>query len=306
MGPYLNPGNSGFSVILNTEYVDKTGLISLINRTINTGEKLTCISRPRRFGKSYAAQMLSAYYDKSCDSGKLFEKLKIAEDESYKRHLNKYDVIYLDMTGVMGETAAEDLVTFRGKDDVLTLLIHLGYLAYDAEKGSVRIPNEEIKQEFRRAIREVDHAETRRRLEESEKLFLDTINGNEEAVAAQIEKVHAEETSPLHYNKEDSLRSVIKLAYYTYRDNYLQWEELPAGEGFADIVYFPKHDSDWPALVVELKWNKSAEGAIDQILKKKYPEALKDYGSEIVLVGINYDKDAEPGNRKHSCRIEKV
>lgn len=83
-------------------------------------------------------------------------------------------------------------------------------------------------------------------------------------------------------------------------------EELPAGVGFADIVYLPKHNSDWPALVIELKWNRSAEGAIDQIRKKNYPEALKNFGSEIILVGISYDKDAPAGERKHRCRIERV
>ena len=87
-------------------------------------------------------------------------------------------------------------------------------------------------------------------------MFLDTIEGNEEAVAKQVEKVHREETAPLHYNKEDSLRSVIKLAYYTYRDHYVQFDELPSGEGYVDIAYIPKHDSDWPALVIELKWNE--------------------------------------------------
>lgn len=126
----------------------------------------------------------------------------------------------------------------------------------DSEKETVHIPNEEIKLEFQKAIREVDHEATLERLNESSKLFLDTITGNEEAVAAQIEKIHREETSPLHYNKEDSLRSVIKLAYYTYRDNYLQWEELPAGDGYADVVYLPKHDSDWPVLLIELKWSE--------------------------------------------------
>ena len=141
---------------------------------------------------------------------------------------------------------ANDLTTFRGKDDVLTLLIHLGYLAYDADRKSVRIPNEEIRQEFQRSIHEVKHEATLARLRESEQLFADTIQGNEEAVAAQIEKVHAEETSPLHYNKEESLRSVIKLAYYSYRDHYLKFEELPSGEGYADIVYIPKPESDWP------------------------------------------------------------
>lgn len=102
MGIYVNPGNSGFEEIKNSRYVDKTGMISLINRAIGTTEKLICISRPRRFGKSFAAQMLCAYYDKTCDSSDLFDDLMIATDPkintSYKQHLNKYDVIYLDMT----------------------------------------------------------------------------------------------------------------------------------------------------------------------------------------------------------------
>ena len=521
MGAYLNPGNSGFAEMLRSDYVDKTGMISLINSSIGTKKKLTCVSRPRRFGKSYAAQMLCAYYDKTCDSHGLFGDCLIAKAMGYEKHLNQYDVIYWDMTGIkpytdqyrqlvpylvrttteeitaqypavtvkedfsgtladaveiagnrfvividewdapirenpdiqsayleflrslfknsgttakvfaaaymtgilpikkdgsqsaisdfreytmikprkfgeyvgftetevmalcekhevdfaqmkqwydgydfpeigavynpdsvmqaienedfdsywtetsaaeglidyiskpyngMARTIAEliggvevkintngfanDLVTFKGRDDVLTLMVHLGYLAYDSDRRTVHIPNEEIKREFQKAIREVDHRETLERLHESEQLFLDTIEGREEAVAAQMEKIHREETSPLHYNKEDSLRSVIKLAYYTYRDHYLQWEELPSGEGYADIVYLPKHDSDWPALVIELKWNESAEGAIDQIRRKRYPDALKDYGSEILLVGISYDKNAPSGERKHSCRIE--
>ena len=132
---------------------------------------------------------------------------------------------------------------------------------------------------------------------------MDTIQKNERAVAAQIEKVHAEETAPLHYNKEDSLRSVIKLAYYSYRDHYIQFEELPAGEGYADVVYLPRADSDWPALVVELKWNKDAQGAIDQILQRKYPSVLENLGCKILLVGISYNKDASSGEKKHSCRI---
>ena len=100
MGTYLNPGNSGFTEMIESDYVDKTGLIGLINGTIGTKKKLTCISRPRRFGKSYAAQMLCAYYDKTCDSHALFDGLKIANDSSYEKHIQKYDVIYLDMTGI--------------------------------------------------------------------------------------------------------------------------------------------------------------------------------------------------------------
>ena len=100
VGTYLNPGNSGFSRIRNDIYVDKSGLIALINDTIDTTRSMTCVSRPRRFGKSFAAQMLCAYYDKTCDSQSLFKDLNIARSEDYKRHINRYDVIYIDMTGV--------------------------------------------------------------------------------------------------------------------------------------------------------------------------------------------------------------
>ena len=125
-------------------------------------------------------------------------------------------------------------------------------------------------------------------------------------MAAQIEKIHAEETSILFYNDEQALRSVIKLAYFSYKDYYLKFEELPSGDGYADIVYLPKKTSPVPALVIELKWNKSAEGAISQIRKKQYPKALAGYGGDILLVGINYDKDTMSGKRKHTCVIEKA
>lgn len=112
MGNYLNPGNSGFEAIRKTPYVDKSGLISLINHTIGIKQMLTCISRPRRFGKSFAAQMLCAYYDKTCDSAPLFQDLIIAQDPQYREHLNRYNVIYLDMTAVIGETGTIDIVPY--------------------------------------------------------------------------------------------------------------------------------------------------------------------------------------------------
>lgn len=523
MGNYINPGNNGFSEIRNDIYVDKTGLISLINQTIQTPRRLTCISRPRRFGKSFAAQMLCAYYDKTCNSAMLFDDLVIAGDPQYLEHRNQYDVIYLDMTGVIGETQmtdlvpyiqrnvvrelteqypalnvaegfaatlanaaeaagnkfimiidewdapireakehpdlqrkyleflrslfknsgmtskifaaaymtgilpikkdgsqsaisdfweytmikprqfgkyvgfteeevrklckdfdsdfekmkqwydgysfrdiasvynpnsvikallnrdfdsywtqtsaaeslmgyisldfdglgrtvaeliggvearvdtngfANDLVTFRNRNDVLTLLIHLGYLTYDEETQKVHIPNEEIRLEFARAVRQVKRDDTIRRVRESDQLIEDTIHRKEEAVAKQIEKIHEEET-PLYYNNEQALRSVIKRAYFSYGDEYLMFEELPAGSGYADIVYLPKKASMLPALVIELKWNQSADGAIAQIKNRRYPEAIKGYGGEILLVGISYNREAPAGERKHQCRIER-
>ena len=522
MANYLNPGNAGFQEIRNAEYVDKSGLIELVNRTIRTPQKLSCVSRPRRFGKSFAAKMLCAYYDRSCDSHALFDDLAIAQSPTYEAHLNRYDVLYVDMTAIIGEvgignlithikervteellcaypdlqtdpgfmstlanavettgtqffmivdewdapireashdvtfqreyleflrllfknsaqtpkvfsgaymtgilpikkdrsqsavlefqeytmveprrfapyigfvedevqglcdqagasfervrawydgysfprvksvynpnsvmqaldsgvfrsywtrtsaadslleyirldyaglsrTVAEllggvevpvdvdgfsnDLVTFRNKDDVLTLLIHLGYLAYDPEHETARIPNEEIRREFQKSVREVDRTETIARVAASAKLVEDTVHGNETAVAEEIERVHAEWPS-LYYNTEQALRSTVKLAYFCYADQYLRFEELPAGAGIADIVYLPKRDSPYPALVVELKWNVSAKGAIDQIRDRDYPKALDGFDGEVLLVGISYDKSAEPGHRAHTCKIE--
>jgi hypothetical protein len=98
MGNYLNIGNDGFEMIRKGKYVDKTGLIEFINSTLGTKRKLTCVSRPRRFGKSFAAQMLCAYYGKGFDSRELFEDLEIAKDKTFDQYLNKYDVIYLDIT----------------------------------------------------------------------------------------------------------------------------------------------------------------------------------------------------------------
>lgn len=522
MGTYLNPGNSGFAGIRNDIYVDKSGLISLINQTIDTPRCLTCISRPRRFGKSFAAKMLCAYYDKTSDSSALFDDLEISQSCSYKQHLNKYDVIYLDMTYVkmfsdnfhnlvsyisgkitqelaesypdlsisnelpttlihaakltgskfvmiidewdtpiretpemqkeyleflrtlfkgssttdkifaavymtgilpikkdgtesaisdfweysmlgsgcfqsyVGFTENEvkllcekfdisfpeakhwydgysfdqvssiynpysvikaihmrkfksywrmssaadtleayissdfdglfnavlellggfsipvdtngfnnDIATVRNKDDVLTLLIHLGYLTYNDAEETVRIPNEEIRIEFTTAVREVKSTDAILRLQESRQLIQDTVSMNADAVAAQIEKIHSEMTDPLHYNNEQALRCIIHIAYYSYPEYYLKFEELPTGIGYADIVYLPKKASQLPALIIELKWNHSAHSAISQIKDKQYLNSLKDYGGEILFVGISYDKDSKKNKHKHTCIIEK-
>ena len=523
MGIYLNPGNAGFVSARAGRYVDKSGLIAVVNDTIGKSEKLTCISRARRFGKSYAAKMLCAYYDRSCDSTPLFEDLEIAGHPAYREHLNRYHVIYLDITNIIGEFGVENVVpyireavikelkreypeleeetalsgalsevvdkwdkgrkfiaiidewdaiirdssatkedqkryleflrslfkssgttdkifaaaymtgilpikkdgsqsaisefreytmldpgkfgkyvgfteeevktlceeddidfvemkrwydgysfegihsvynpnsvmyalekrkfksywamsssatslldyinmdfdgladaaadllagkrifvdvggfqndtaSFATRDDVLAILIHYGYLAYDLESETVRIPNEEIRNEFARMIHRVNNTETLERVKDSVKLIKDTAEGNADAVAAQIEKIHRQECSPRHYNREQSLRSVIKMAYFAYRDYYLQFEELPGGTGYADIVYLPKKYSEYPALIIELKWEDTPETAIHQIKDRNYPDALKGFDGDILLVGISYDK--EDVGKKHCCTIE--
>lgn len=235
--------------------------------------------------------------------------------ESLMRYISyDYDGLSKTVTQLIGGIGiqvdtlgfANDLVTFRNRDDLLTLLIHLGYLAYHEDTQSVHIPNEEIRKEFAKTIRQVKKDETIKRVQESDRLIYDTVHLNADAVATQIEKIYAEETAVLFYNDEQALRSVIKLAYFSYKGYYLKFEELPAGDGYADIVYIPKKNSMLPALVIEMKWNKSAEGAIAQIKNKHYPDAIKKLGCEILLVGINYDKNAPAGKRKHECVIEKL
>lgn len=521
MGEYLNVGNAGFASICKGIYVDKTDMISFINSTLGTTDKLTCVSRPRRFGKSFVAKMLCAYYDKSCNSEKLFENLNIARDESYRKYLNQYDVIYLDitwfisivddikqvvsylqqevirelraeypqvaqrntlaetlsritdatgnkfiiiidewdalfreakhdralqeeyiqmlrglfkssgqtdkmieaayMTGILpikkygtqsavsdfreytmiaprklaeyvGFTEEEvkmlcrqhqmdfeemkhwydgysfsrlksvynpnsvmeaikneefgsfwtrtetyeslkiyielnedglkeaiiqmlggahfkinvgsfqnDMTTIKVKDDVLTLLVHLGYLAYDSEEKCVFIPNEEVRQEFLLAITAGKHTEVARLIQNSDYLLEQTLAGNEELAASAVEKAHSLGTSPLFYNNEQALRSVIRFAYISCVDEFLRIEELPSGHGYADVVFIPKKLSDMPVILIELKWNRPVSGAVEQIKDRKYPQILEKYGGDILLVGISYDEET----KKHSCKIEK-
>ena len=527
MGIYLNSGNSGFQEVVRSEYVDKTGLIDLINQTIGTKSKLSCISRPRRFGKSFAAQMLCAYYDCSCDSHELFDSRDIAKTDGYLKHLNQYHVINLDITGFISETkrsrgsladipdkivavihgelkdmfpeipagrslaadmihcvettgrkfvfiidewdalireakhqdeiqtaylnllrewfknsnftpkvvaavymtgilpikkdgsqsaisdfkeytilapgkfaeytgftesevhalcerhgmsfeevkkwydgydfpgygaiynpysvmcamqeqecrsywqqtsAAESLMsyinmdfegmqevisrlingeeiavrtdwfkndfeTFQNRDDVLTLLIHLGYLTWNRKEKLSRIPNEEVRVEFEKILEGTGvNAKWTELLSRSGKLLEDTIAGKAESIAEAIDAIRQTQYAPTFYNDEQALRYVIKFAYIAAIDQYLKVEELPSGKGIADVVYLPKRKSLLPALIVELKWDKTAKGAIGQIKERNYPAVLQGYGGEILLVGINYDSKT----KVHACQIERM
>jgi hypothetical protein len=524
MGIYLNPGNEGFARAVRSKiYVDKSELIQYTNDVLGSEQSYICVSRPRRFGKSMAANMLCAYYSRECDSAELFSGLKIAKVPSYSRHRNQYDVLllnvqqfvrgagvmenlvpymeqkildeikvkykdiirpseislpdaltavyakdsrqkkgfiiiidewdcifreaknkeavqklYLDflrdllkdrtyvklayMTGILpikkygthsalnifnefsmtdpkslaeytGFTETEvrdlcdiyqmdfeetkkwydgyrfkkadhvynpksvvdamlerefhsywsntetyealkiyidmnfdglkdavismlagspcrinprkfqnDMTSFESKDDVLTLLVHLGYLAYDTSTQSVFIPNMEIAGEFEAAIEGSSGWERLADvLKQSESLLKATLNQDERAVEKGIDLVHTDNVSVLSYNNENSLSCVISLAYFSAQKDYTFIREFPTGKGFADIVFVPRKSSDKPAIIVELKWDSSATGAIDQIKKKQYVKALEEYEGNLLLVGVNYDKKT----KSHHCRIEK-
>ena len=197
-----------------------------------------------------------------------------------------------------------DMHNFRTKDDVLTLLIHLGYLAFDSEREEAFIPNREIVREFENAMSVGGWPEVMHVLKASEKLLEDTLRCDEESVAEGLDQAHTEVASILTYNDENSLGCAIGLAYYSARKDYKLIRELPTGHGFADVVFLPLPFSNKPALVVELKYDKSAETAISQIKDRRYTQALEGYAGEILLVGVNYDRDNR--NKPHSCVIEKV
>ena len=199
-------------------------------------------------------------------------------------------------------TFANDMTSFSSKDDVLTLLVHLGYLTYDSEKETVAIPNKEVSQEYINAISTMGWHEVMDAVQASRKLLQELWNMDADTVAQGIEQAH-QEISILQYNDENALSCTINLALYFAREYYTIIRELPTGKGYADICYIPrKLYADKPAIVVELKWDKAAEGAIAQIKEKQYVNALKEYRGNLLLAGINYDRET----KKHYCIIEKL
>ena len=164
------------------------------------------------------------------------------------------------------------------------------------------IPNSEVAQEFINSIEDGGWEEVMKAIKNSDELLKATINCEEEKVAELIDKAHSDNTSILKYNDENSLSCVLSLAYYSARKIYTIERELPAGKGYAVLDFQPRKNNSNPAIIVELKYDKTAGGAIQQIKEKQYSDCLKDYLGEILLVGINYNKDT----KKHDCMIEKV
>ncbi len=374
MGYYLNPSSPRYEKLKKSKvFVDKTDIFEILNENLGKEKSFFCLSRPRCFGKSVTAQMICSYYARCQDSSSLFDNLKIASFDDYKKHLNQHDVAfnqmqqwydgysfkdvphiynpnsvvnaatykkyksyrtktetfeslqeYIDMNMeglrddivklIAGEdviidvsTFSNDMVTFHSKDDVLTLLIHLGYLAI---KGStnlgviVHIPNEEIKLEFKTCVKNNNrYAGVYDLIKNTDVLLNDIWSLNSEAVAKIFDEAHQDHTSILTYNNENSLANVIAISLFLSTTNtYNVVRELPTGKGYADLVYLPKPGVNKPALLIELKFDKSALTAVTQIKEKNYLQFFKDYKGEVLLVGINYSKDA----KTHQCIIERA
>ena len=193
-----------------------------------------------------------------------------------------------------------DMSIIRSKDDALTVLIHLGYLSYDWQREECFIPNKEVAGEMVNAVKSNHWENIVNAIAASEQLLQATLDSDEEAVARGVDVAHDENTSILSYNNENSLACVLSIAYYYARNDYVTYRELPTGKGFADLMLIPRKNVVSPALVIELKFNKDADAAIDQIKRKQYPAKLEHYAGNLLLVGINYDRQT----KQHTCRIE--
>ena len=209
-----------------------------------------------------------------------------------------------DMVKVDTGTFQNDAVNFSNRDDIITYLIHLGYLAYDEKCKCAYIPNEEVRQELLKATRQKKWKEFIEFEKQSDNLLDATLDMDNKKVSEIIEKIHMEYASVIKYNDENSLSSVLTIAYLSSMKYYFTpIRELPAGRGFADFVYLPKpeYTDFYPALVIELKWNKNVRTALEQIKQKQYPKSLLSYTGDILIVGIIYDKK----DKVHKCEIER-
>jgi len=204
-------------------------------------------------------------------------------------------------------TYQNDMTTFAGKDDVFSLLVHLGYLGYDDATSEVYIPNREILDEFKTSTKGSEWVSSFKAFEVSQELLKATWNKDADKVADLIERAH-DLAGNKTYNDEAALSYAIQYAYYAAQKYYTTILELDSGKGYADIVFIPSPKyPDRPAMVIELKYNKDAQTALLQIKKQNYPDRLQHYKGNILLVGIDYDKDAPNTSEEfkhHKCVIE--
>ena len=200
-----------------------------------------------------------------------------------------------------------DMTSFKSKDDILTMFIHLGYLGYRRETKEVFIPNKEVLDVFKSSTKNRDWTVTFRALQNSRKLLEATWACDQETVAELLEAAH-DKAGNKTYHSEAGLSYAVQLAYYAAQDLYTIIPELDTGKGYADLAFIPKKP-DIPALLIELKYDKNADTAIAQIHRQKYPDRLQLYKGNLILVGINYDKTLSNDDiafKHHSCEIERA
>ena len=296
--------------------MDKSDIIAHLNRMINTEQKFVCVTRPRRFGKSLAAQMMCAYYDRSCDSRALFANLKIAKDGTFEAHLNKYPVISLDVqearsrvrngldfvpmlqdriglelsqawpSETAGAESVQEMMDLINSKTGTRFIVCLDewHSIYRMDEGNAKAQevwfeflrslfkgpaakryNEEIREAIYDIAKAVRWDGVIRSIDESRNFIDYLVHGNASGVAQILDKIHCELASIFTFNNENTLACVVLYACYTARQDFFVFRELPSGVGFVDIALLPLLDRGLPAVLVELKWNKSTDSAIEQI-----------------------------------------
>jgi len=205
-----------------------------------------------------------------------------------------------------------DLSEVHSRDDVLTVLIHLGYLSYDWRRDECFIPNREVAGEMVNAIKSVRWTNITNALQLSERLLDATLRRDANLVARLVEAAHQENTSIIRYSDENSMACVLAIAYYYAHGDYIFHREFQTGRGFADLVMIPRKNVDSPAIIVELKYNDTTGTALDQIRDRHYPDKVAEYmnsphrakpcetDADILLVAVTYDKKS----KEHHCEIE--
>ena len=256
--------------------------------------------------KSVSSGLIKNYWNKTENYQALAEYIQLNFD-------GLKNTIALLMDGgraaVRLEAYQNDMTTFHSKDDVLALLIHLGYLGYDSETGEVFVPNREILDEFKTSTDTGEWQETFEMYRLSQLLLEATWAGDAEKVAEIIERAHHKAGNQTYHN-EAALSYAIQLAYYSAQKYYTVIPELDTGKGYADLVYLPtpKH-LEKPALLIELKYDQTADTAIRQIHRQQYPDRLEQYRGHLILVGISYNRELPADNpdfKHHTCIIERA
>ena len=250
--------------------------------------------------RSVVYALMDRKYENYWTSTETYEALQVYIDMNFDGL--KDNIIQLlsgESINVNTSKFQNDMTTFKSKDDVLTLLIHLGYLGCNSSNHTCFIPNKEVSTSFINSIEDSNWQETTRALLNSRELLEATWRKDEKAVARYIEEAHLD-TSILTYNNENALAYTLSLAYITARDHYTIIREMPTGKGFADLVFIPRYDK--PAMIVELKWDQDVKTAITQIKEKKYPKALDRYQDNLLIIGITYNRES----KEHICHIERI
>ena len=263
-----------------------------------TNDEYVSIYSPKSVVDALRHNYLANFWNKT----ETYEALKIYIQMDYDG-LKEAVVTMLAGGNVKIDTRSfnNDMTSFNKKDDILTLLIHLGYLSFDSGSSSVVIPNREVSDEYTTSIDVIGWNEVIKQIKNSEKLLHSLWDMDADTVARSIDEAH-NEVSILQYNDENALSYIINLAFFTAREYYTIIRELPSGKGFADICFVPRTKfADKPAVLIELKWDKSVEGALAQIKSRQYAGALADHKANLLLVGINYDKK----EKTHACEIER-